>query len=142
LRAPIPFLSQRIENLGQQDISRFFILLSELDQGREMIIFESIFTTFIASAILRSRCGSSKNCSIQVFNETHSILNLSLFLHPRSSLCTWIHSRRHHDHVTTTTKQNHIYVQINNHVLAIVSSVINLSSLEQQVLSILHLKLA
>ncbi len=75
---------------------------------------------------------------IRVFNETHSILNLSLFLHPHPLLCLWIHSQRHHDHVTSTPKQNHIHVQIKNLVLAIVSSVINLSSLEQQVLLILH----
>ncbi len=81
---------------------------------------------------------SKVNTIIRVFNETHSILNLSLpILHPRPSLCMWIHSRHHHDHMTTTPEQNHLYVQINNHVLAIVSSVINLSSLEQRVLLIL-----
>jgi hypothetical protein len=40
--------------------------------------------------------------------------------------------------VTSTIEQNHIHVQINSHVIAIVSSVINLSSLEQQVLFILR----
>jgi hypothetical protein len=71
---------------------------------------------------------------IQVFNKTQPIP----ILHLCPLLCVWIHFRHHHDHVTTTPEQNHIYVQINNHVFAIVSSVINLSSLAQQVLLILH----
>ncbi len=64
---------------------------------------------------------------IRVFNETHSIPQPIPISHPRPSLCAWIHFRHHHDHVTTTPKLNYIYVQINNHVLAIVSLVINLS---------------
>ena len=78
------------------------------------------------------------DCIIQVFNETHSIPQPIPILQPRPLLCMWIHFQCHHDPVTTTPEQNHIYVQINNHVLNIVSSVINLFLLEQQVLLILH----
>ncbi len=53
-------------------------------------------------------------------------LNLSLFHILAHSLSAWIHFRLHHDHVTTTPEHNHIYVQIYNHIIAIVSSLINL----------------
>jgi hypothetical protein len=33
----------------------------DLDQGSEMIIFETIFTTFIASVVFRGRWGRGKN---------------------------------------------------------------------------------
>jgi hypothetical protein len=78
-----------------------------------------------------------KDISFEFFNETHSIPQPIPISHPCPSLCEWIHFQCHHDHVTTTLKPNHIYVQINNHVLAIASSVKNLSSLDQQVLLIL-----
>ncbi len=68
----------------------------------------------------------SETLIIQVFNETHSIPQPIPISHPRPSLCAWIHFRHHHDQVTTTPEQNHIYVQIYNHVIAIVSSLINL----------------
>ncbi len=63
---------------------------------------------------------------IRVFNKTHSILQPIPTLYPRPSLCVWIHFQRHYDHVTTTPEQNHIYVQIYNDVIAIVSSLLNL----------------
>ncbi len=64
--------------------------------------------------------------TIRVFNETHYIPQPIPISHPRSLLCAWIHFGRHHDHVTTTPEQNHIYVQTYNHVITIVSSLINL----------------
>jgi hypothetical protein len=37
------------------------VFFSNLDQGSEMIIFELILTTFMASIIFRGRWGSSRN---------------------------------------------------------------------------------
>jgi hypothetical protein len=42
-------------------ITTAIVSFKDLDQGSEMIIFESILTAFIASGIFRGCIGSSKN---------------------------------------------------------------------------------
>jgi hypothetical protein len=100
----------------------FFAVLLIVISYPTIIIFLKSYIQFANSHTERT----FQRAIIRVFNETHSIPQPILISHPHTSLRTWIHFWSHHDHVTTTPEQNHIYVHIYNQVLAIVSSLINM----------------
>ncbi len=96
-------LLQKQKSIYMRKIKRSWLIFSNLISKRNNVVRQQ---TWEQNHIFWPLPG----ISFEFFHETHYIPQPIPIPHPRPSICKWIHFRRHHDNMTTTPEQNHIYV--------------------------------